>query len=357
MDNNFNNQPGGYRPYESSANTGYAPQFVDIFFVSPEERRLLKRQYSGTFIRAVIHGIGSFVLAQIFFITMTLGGYEFRYTEDGTAIVDWIYNIAGSLPSIIFCISIFLFDKGTGHIPAKEYFRTESINLKKVLAFFGMTMFAYGAAIFLQNILIGGMFAAGVSPIAEEYLTEEDLSPLYLAVSFVTTAILAPVAEELMFRGVILRRLSSVSQGFAIFASALIFGLMHGNFVQTILGFMLGIVFGYTAVKTGSLILPIAGHMFINTAAVSCSFAEYFMGEELSETYWMVLIIMFTVIGIITFIAMLASGSIRFPEFGEYHRKRTFPIVISCVSFWVMIVYYLIECISTCGPVTDKLME
>ncbi len=356
MDNNFNRQDG-YRPYEPTADTSYPPRFSDIFFVSPEERRLLKRQYSGTFTRAVIHGIGSFVLAQIIFISMMMSGYEFRYTEDGTAIVDWIYNIAGSLPSVIFCIGIFLYDKSAAHIPAGEFFRTDNISLKKIAAFFGMTMFAYGAAIFMQNILISTMFAAGISPISEDYLTEEELTPLYLAVSFVTTAILAPVAEELMFRGVILRRLSSVSQSFAIFASAIIFGLMHGNFVQAILGFMLGMVFGYAAVKTGSLILPMAGHIFINTAAVSSSFAEYLYGEEVSADYWSVLIIMFMIIGIITFIALLATGAISFPEFGEYHRKRTFPVAVSCVSFWIMLVYYIYECISVCGPVTDKLME
>lgn len=348
---------GGYRPY-----VPYTPQYPaganggDMFAVSPQERKSLKKQYFGTFGRAMVHCIGSFVLAQAIFLIMSFGGYEFRYTDDGTAIVDWLYNIAGSIPSIIFCIGIFLFDKCTGHVPARDYFRTDRISSASVLSFFGMVMFAYGAALICQALLINGMFSIGISPISEDYLTEEELSPLYLAVSFVTTAILAPIAEELMFRGVILRRLSKISQSFAIFMSALIFGLMHGNFVQTVLGIFLGIVFGYAAVKTGSLILPIAGHIFVNTAAMTNSFAEYYIGEDAASTYWMILIGGFMVIGTITFIVLLSKHMISFPQYNEYHKKRTFPIIVTCVSFWLMMCIYLFDCISTCGPVTEKLM-
>jgi len=283
-------------------------------------------------------------------------GYEFRYTDDGTAIIDWIYDIAGSLPSIIFCVGIFLYDKSTSHARARDYFSTDRMNAKTVFGFFGMVMFAYGAAIVCQSMLIDGMFSIGISPVSEDYLTEEELTPLYLAVSLVTTAVLAPIAEELMFRGVILRRLSSVSQSFAIFMSALIFGLMHGNFVQCVLGIFLGIVFGYAAVKTGSLILPIAGHILVNFTASMNSIAEYNIGEDGASFYWTAVIVGYIIVGIITFISLLAAHRIKFPEFNEYHQKRTFPIVITCVSFWVMICIYLAECIRACGPVTDKLM-
>ena len=49
------------------------------------------------------------------------------------------------------------------------------------------------------------------------------------AVLVVGTAILAPVAEELMFRGWILRSLRPYGKRFAVLGSAVLFGIFHGN--------------------------------------------------------------------------------------------------------------------------------
>lgn len=385
MDNNFdvNNNEGnnrteeGHRPVLPSQSQP-APQYMTYsqmrgegmncsypyqaaaenpFTVSSIERRNIKKNYFGTFMEALTHGIGAFVLAQIIFIVMMLCGYEFRYTEDNTAIVDWIYCLAASIPSVVFCIGIFIYDKFRSKSPLRSYLKPSGITAGTVIGFFGIVMFGYAVAMFAENVVSSVMFAAGVSPISEDYLTETDLTPAYLAAEFICSVILAPIGEELMFRGVILRRLSNVSQTFAIFVSAAIFGLMHGNILQTILGFTLGIVLGYAAVKTGSLLLPIAGHMFINAMSMSSEFVKYFLGAEASESFWMILMIVCFVVGLISIIVMGVRGKIRFPEYNDYHRKRTFPIMVSCVSFWIMLIYYVAEVVSACGPVTDKLME
>lgn len=382
MDNNFNDFNSGqggqgntpnYQPYTPSNQGGYQTSYQPyqpggvqngsdpfqaevIMQVDQREKKRIKKCYSGTFIMSLIHGMGSFALAQIIFISMLLSGYEFRYTEDGTAIIDWIYNIAGSLPSMIFCLGIFLYDKHKAKAPGSAYFNTDKINGKMILGFFGMIMLAYSASAIVQNTVISGFFEIGISPISEDYLTEQDLNPTYLIWEVILTAIGAPVCEELMFRGVILRRLSTVSQRFAIVMSAVIFGLMHGNLIQAILGFIVGLVLGYAAVKTDSLILPIAGHIFINTCATSTSFAEYFFGENVSTVYWGILIVSFILIGSVTAVILFATGKIRLPEYTEYHSKRTMPIVITCVSFWLMSAYYIYEVISRFGPVTDKLL-
>ncbi|WP_432649567.1 CPBP family intramembrane glutamic endopeptidase [Huintestinicola sp.] len=325
--------------------------------VSENERRAIKRNYRTAFTEAIIHNIGSVVLANVIFVIMMLFGYEFRVNEDNTQIVDIPYAIAGSLPSILFCLGIFLYDKSSGRKKLSEYFRTEDITAGRVFAFFGMVMLFYSVSVILQQVVISGCFSAGFSPIKEEYLSEEELSVPYLVWDIIMTAILAPIGEELMFRGVILRRLSTVSQRFAIFASAAIFGLMHGNLLQMILGFCVGLVFGYAAVKTGSLLLPIAGHIFINFFAVSCSILTFLTDDETANTYWLCVLGVFFVIGIVTLVILLARHSIELPRSTEYHRKRTFPIMVSCVSFWVLLAVYIIDIVSKFGPVTEKLME
>ncbi len=62
-------------------------------------------------------------------------------------------------------------------------------------------------------------------------------------------AVVAPVVEELLFRGAVLRSFQPFGKRFAIVFSALLFGLFHGNLVQIPFAFLTGLVLGYTAVE------------------------------------------------------------------------------------------------------------
>lgn len=78
------------------------------------------------------------------------------------------------------------------------------------------------------------------------------------------TGLAGPVAEELVFRGVVLRRLLPFGKGFAIVVSAVLFGVMHGNFLQGIYAFFAGLVFGYVAAEYSirwSLVLHILNNL------------------------------------------------------------------------------------------------
>lgn len=84
-----------------------------------------------------------------------------------------------------------------------------------------------------------------------------------------TISILAPILEEVMFRGAIqgcmLRNLRSART--AIIVSALIFGIFHMNPVQVVYATLLGIIFGWMYYRTGSLMSVIVGHVLNNTFA------------------------------------------------------------------------------------------
>lgn len=66
---------------------------------------------------------------------------------------------------------------------------------------------------------------------------------------FLYASILAPLAEEILFRGYILRSLRPFGKRFAIFGSALLFGLFHGNLLQTPYAFLVGLILGYVTVE------------------------------------------------------------------------------------------------------------
>ena len=59
----------------------------------------------------------------------------------------------------------------------------------------------------------------------------------------------APIAEELLFRGFLQRSLQPFGKKFAIFGAALLFGMFHGNLIQTPYAFLVGLVLGYTAAE------------------------------------------------------------------------------------------------------------
>lgn len=66
---------------------------------------------------------------------------------------------------------------------------------------------------------------------------------------FLYMGLFAPIVEEIIFRGIVLRGLEPFGKRFAVVASALLFGLFHGNLVQTPYAFAVGLVLGYTAMQ------------------------------------------------------------------------------------------------------------
>ena len=92
-------------------------------------------------------------------------------------------------------------------------------------------------------------------------------------ISFLATVILAPVSEELLFRGLTLRFLRSAGVKFAIanVIQALFFGILHMNVVQGIYAFVVGLVLGYAAGKCRTVFLPILLHLCFNFAGTFLS--------------------------------------------------------------------------------------
>ncbi|MCI5873101.1 MAG: CPBP family intramembrane metalloprotease [Clostridiales bacterium] len=83
------------------------------------------------------------------------------------------------------------------------------------------------------------------------------------------SCLVIPIAEELLYRGVVFKRLR-VFLGVwpAILLSAIIFGAVHANLVQFLYAGILGVLLAYLLQSTGKLYAPILGHIAANVAAV-----------------------------------------------------------------------------------------
>lgn len=89
--------------------------------------------------------------------------------------------------------------------------------------------------------------------------------------------LVVPIAEELMFRGLIYKRLMYLGgRKRAMVFSAVIFGLYHGNLAQTIYGFAVGLLAAYLYEKYGSIKAPVLLHAVMNLTSVIATEYEVF---------------------------------------------------------------------------------
>ena len=83
------------------------------------------------------------------------------------------------------------------------------------------------------------------------------------------SCLMIPLAEELLYRGVVERRLSLLCGSVpAIVLSAVIFGVMHWNVVQFLYAGILGLLLAWLLERTGFLYAPVLAHIGANVMAV-----------------------------------------------------------------------------------------
>jgi membrane protease YdiL (CAAX protease family) len=187
------------------------------------------------------------------------------------------------LPRVIMVAAIFQYAamygglkwlsarKGTGNFQADFHLHVSSSDWPFLL---------YGVGLlFVSGILLTGLFSwLGVEAPTQEVVEAAESSDNIgeLAVIVLVIAVLAPILEEMLFRGVLLDVLKSrLALNPAIWITGITFGLVHLTDPATLLLVPalagLGVILGYVRMRSGgSLSRPILMHMGFNavTAAV-----------------------------------------------------------------------------------------
>lgn len=99
------------------------------------------------------------------------------------------------------------------------------------------------------------------------------VSQIFYSAGFVTQilclGLIMPVSEELMFRGLLFQRLrGQVKFRMAAIFSSLLFAFSHGNIVQLLYTFCLGMFLAYVYEKYGSLKAPVLLHITVNMVSL-----------------------------------------------------------------------------------------
>lgn len=152
-----------------------------------------------------------------------------------------------------------------GHKPETDFTLKKVVNVKLIAA-----MVCLGLS--LQFII--SMCLNAVYPVLPQDLTDqysklmEQLIGGNIWLSLLATVILAPLAEEFLFRGVTMKK----AQKFMPFMAAnvlqaLLFGIYHMNWIQGAYAFVLGMILGFTAEYFHSIWASILLHACVNASA------------------------------------------------------------------------------------------
>jgi membrane protease YdiL (CAAX protease family) len=118
-----------------------------------------------------------------------------------------------------------------------------------------------------------------------------------LFLKFISIVILGPMVEELVFRGVILKKSIDVMPFIAAnILQSLLFGIAHGNMLQGLYTFLLGLFLGYIYIKTKTIIAPMGVHMAFNLSSIILEYLKLDWDK----------ILYFPVVGVIIFLASIA---------------------------------------------------
>ncbi len=96
-------------------------------------------------------------------------------------------------------------------------------------------------------------------------------------VGLILYGLISPLAEEVVFRGVIFNRTRRFyGPALAIVISGLFFGAFHGNLVQGVYGGCMGILMAYLYEKSGRFAVPFAFHAVANLAVYITAYSSSF---------------------------------------------------------------------------------
>ena len=133
-----------------------------------------------------------------------------------------------------------------------KYFKTdEKLNIRNFIIYFALAFWVGNISHILTTLTF--KFKERTT------LVEE---PLYIDI--IMTLCVAPILEEMVFRGVIMNNLKKYGIKTAIIVNSILFGVSHSNINMIIPAILTGIIFSYTAYKY-SLKYSILLHFLLNT--------------------------------------------------------------------------------------------
>ncbi len=227
-----------------------------------------------TKIKAILSSVGlvtGYFLAQMA-ASVGIGiYYGIKAAKIGVDIdVQEIESIAKSHPSIIlmsfvgllFLLLVFKIKK----VKIKEYISIKKININQMFLFICYG-FGFQVVSGIANLTVNHFHNIEKSA---ESIQETLISGNIFTTVIIISIVLAPIIEELLFRGMILKKLNNhINTKLAIVIQAMLFSLIHFNISQLVPTLLLGIFLGICYIKFDNIIAPIIVHLVFNSIGIT----------------------------------------------------------------------------------------
>ncbi len=217
------------------------------------------------FIHISLQTAGSFAV-MLFAMLRNGFGTGFRFEDLEAEIIrrqSYIFLISGVLSILVYAITLTVMNRRHGN-----YLLTRKPSPGEAGA---SAMLALGAIGATSLILVLIQLLAGISPFWSNSLnnyielTEAFGDSAGMAAQILAFAVVVPIAEELLFRGIVCGELMRVFPDWAvILISGCFFALIHMNVIQSTYVLLAGIVLSAVYVWSESIFLPILIHMVYN---------------------------------------------------------------------------------------------
>ena len=171
--------------------------------------------------------------------------------------------------------------------------------------------------------------------------------------TLISVCVVPAIVEEFAFRGAVMGLALPFSESFAVFSSALLFGIMHGNFEQMPFAFLVGLIFGLVRVKTGTIWICVALHFTNNLISVSIDYLSRYIELEYLNLFYALFIAAALVLLIPAMILAekrfkneafsLETNSEGLPEKEKYKILFSSPLIIIpvCLYFYEALKFFI----------------
>lgn len=172
--------------------------------------------------------------------------------------------------------------------------------------------------------------------------------PTFLAgfSTFLYVVVLAPIIEEVVYRGFVLKLISPYGKTASIFISAFIFGFMHGNLSQFAGAFVSGLVYATVAVCSGSIVPTIIMHMINNCLNFISTCANDY-DSEICAVIYSTLFVTILLVGIMQVFLFRRIISKRPQETTLLTKSETLKAVFTNPAVLVYLAYLLYDLVSS----------
>lgn len=247
-------QPGGYDRYHQQDNYDRyrQPGSAGGYDRQPRQETALMKwakaagicllAMAAYFGASVLVANGTLIPVMVLGLIQTQSGYNYWVN---------IASAAGTFAAIVVCWAIW-----------HKQIRLRAAKPVDKLSLMPMMVLAASVAVGM-NGLLSLIELYKYSPTFQEISELQMEVPVWLGI--LSYGVLAPLGEEIVFRGIIYGQIRRVSNApAAIVISAVLFGLFHGNLVQFVYALVIGLVLALVRELYGGLLYPMIFHSIAN---------------------------------------------------------------------------------------------